>query len=191
MEQESQAYEMPKRTSFPSGAKLVIGLTWLWLLLLVPSLTDAYYSFFVFFFIFGGAFTLGIAWIVVSIHRPVLFRSMKNCAWWFSAPLAGVLMLILYAGDWDLQLRVSLCEDELNEYAVSVQPGTDDRTWRCVGLFSVNRTFMDDKGVVYLYTSTGFLDDYGIAYVPPGCDPPKRRQPMHLHGRWYWFREKF
>jgi hypothetical protein len=191
MEHELLGNEDQKRPSFPREAKWVIGLSWLWLMLLVPPLSDAYYSCFVFMCIFAGGSFLGFAWIMVSFHNPILFRPVKNCALWLSAPLTVLLMAILYAGDWDLQLRVELCEDALNEYAVSVQPGTDDRTWRRVGLFSVNRTYMDDEGVVYLYTSVGFLDDYGIMYVPPGGEPPKRRQPMLLHGRWYWFKEKF
>jgi hypothetical protein len=61
-----------------------------------------------------------------------------------------------------------------------------------VGLFQIDRL---DKspGAFALYTSDyGLFDRAGVAYVPPGSQPPSGvRIIHHLYGDWYRFWWKF
>lgn len=187
MKQEAVVAE---RAALPVSAKWIVGCAWLWLLISVLAFTDAACNFLVFLFLFGTGGILAFAWIIVS-HLHFMHLSRSRWKRWLSVPLIGILGIFLCLGDWDLGLRVALCEDDLIEFVESVQPGADpDFKARRVGLFFVDHT-SESEGVVYLYTSCDYLDRFGIAYVPQGRDIPQYRQVKHLHGHWYRFREKF
>jgi hypothetical protein len=60
-----------------------------------------------------------------------------------------------------------------------------------VGLFLVEG-IEEFQGAIFLYTSNGFINRYGIAYVPPGTElPPRRFLIKNLSGNWYSFGWRF
>jgi len=84
-----------------------------------------------------------------------------------------------------------ISEESLQSYVASVPAGAlPDRTRRWVGLFRVEET-EEYGGAIYLYTSHGFLDRHGIAFLPPGTTPAPRMSVRHLFGPWYNFTWRF
>ena len=64
------------------------------------------------------------------------------------------------------------------------------------GASAIDVPFRDDaspqrarEGAVLLYTNDGFLDRYGLVYLPPGTEPPAHiRNVRRVLGRWHRFR---
>jgi hypothetical protein len=162
----------------------------LWLLAAVPFLTNPGDLAPLLFAAAG--LLIGLAWLCVLLIPPHLPRSAGEACRWASVPLAGLLGLAAVSGP-GLMLRVALCERQLTAYVAGVPPGTGGiHPPKRVGLFSVDET-EEYQGIVLLYTDSGFLDRFGVAYVPPGKGPPQvfKVRFSHLYGPWYRFRWKF
>ncbi len=172
-------------------AKLLAVFACLWLLVALPFVTDAACPLFA---------TLGLAihWLILAfawlfgLWAPFLVRSSSARRWWLSAGIAGLLGLLLAFTDVGFMFRVALSERALGAYVATVPSGTKNSSHsnRLVGLFLVDGT-EENNGAVVLYTSSGFLDRYGIAYVPPGAIPPSGVSVKHLFGPWYRFKWRF
>lgn len=173
-------------------AKFLAVFAWLWLLAALPFVTDAACEFIASMLLAVTWMILAFAWLCGLLAAPFLFRSASARKWWFSAGLAGILGLLLAFTDVDFMLRVALSERALSAHVASVPPGTQNSIHpnRLVGLFLVDGT-EESGGAVFLYTSSGFLDRYGVAYVPDGAIPPSHLSMKHLFGPWYHFKWRF
>jgi hypothetical protein len=164
------------------GVRILTVLAWLWLAVALPFLTDAGCDMFVALGLAASWAVLGIIWLVLL---PVGWRT--GWAWLLSAGVAGCLGLVFGLTNLGLVLRVALSESSLAGYAAEVQPDFLHPPQR-VGLFLVDGESTYD-GIVFLYTSQGFLNREGLAYVPPGTELPAqipRHHLRHLYGPWYW-----
>jgi hypothetical protein len=167
-------------------------LSWLWLLVGLPWITDA------------SSGDLGLillaAWLLLSVFWGGLFlewyptsllsRAGRRCL--LASGLALLLGFVLGATRVGLTLRVALCEPVLTCHIANLPPGTRDyHEPRLVGLFWVHEE-QEHQGAVALYTSYGFMNRYGVAYLPPGTSLPRPiRHLQHLYGPWYAFEWKF
>jgi hypothetical protein len=169
-------------------ARSVVASSWIWLIVAIPSFTDAACDSFFFLNLGAAGFLIGAAWIVVTAARPSLLRRPK-LKWWLSVPCAGLLGVYLAATHDDLALRVFLCESSLRTHVAEVLDGRRHERPMSVGLFTVN--FESQwEGAVYLFTSRSFLNTHGVAYVPNGVAAPRTK--IHkLYGPWYQFDYRF
>ena len=166
--------------------RVIVVVSWIWLAAAVPFFSDAGISFGLWLLFAGSGVLLAFAWLNLSIFESGLWQSSTRW-WWGSVPIAIALGLFLQITDRDLDLRVSLCEGSLEKYVAGMPVGNSrDRTSRWVGLFHVEET-EQFEGAVYLYTTQGFLDRHGIAFIPPGVQAVGRKRVQHLHGSWYQF----
>jgi hypothetical protein len=170
--------------------RLIAAFAWLWLIAGIPFLTDAACNFMLELLLGVSGYTIGVVWVIFSWQRPaLLLRPVR--AWWLSVPVCGALGLTLLITDWDLALRVALCEDSLGEFVANVQPGAaTDLTPHWVGLFYVEQV-QEYQGGVYLFTSRSFLNRHGVAHIPPGVGVAPRMRVDHLYGPWYNFEWRF
>lgn len=187
-----QKKQIDRETSW-SPMSLLVALAWLWLVTVLPFVTDAACNMFIGFALAVSWMLLALVWLCVPLFAYPSLRSPRRRSYWLSAGLAGLLGLLLAFNNVGLQLRVALSERWLVEYVATVPPGTREslHPFRRVGLFWVDGTEEKD-GVVLLYTSTSFLNRYGVAHVPDGATPPTHlRNVRHLFGPWYSFEWKF
>jgi hypothetical protein len=143
--------------------RTLAALAGLWLVIALPFLTDAACIFPAALFLLATWVVLAVAWVVVGLAGWP--RSLRSRPWWFVA-VAGCLGAHLSFSDAGLIARVTLSRPWLDAYAREVAPGTaaaHEPRW--VGLFLVEQT-EEEGGVVFLYTSRGFLDRHGLAYAP-------------------------
>jgi hypothetical protein len=173
---------------------IILGIAGImWLLAAVPLLSDAGDGGFALVILAGSGFLLGFIWFTsVRFYAQVLhpwFWQAK--AWVAIVPLVGVIGFVLAYTDADLALRVWLCEPSLRRYAVNTVPHYSP-TGEWVGLFYVDE-LAASSGAFALYTDTeGLLNRAGIAYVPPGNQPPPGvRIKRRLYGNWYSFWWRF
>jgi hypothetical protein len=122
-------------------------------------------------------------------------RTWSGKLWWLSAAAAGTLGFLLAVTPVGLMARVALCQRSLERYAGKVlqEGGKEFHQAQLVGLFLVNGE-AQERGVALLYTSNGFLNRVGVAYIPPGTEPlPRipRHHLEHLYGPWYRFEWHF
>jgi hypothetical protein len=168
-------------------------LSWLWLGASLPFLTDASCFIFVEFVLAGTWLLLAVAWLALCVPSFLLGRTER--LWWLAAGAAGCLGLVLAFSDVGLMARIALCEPSLSSYAVQVPPGGGNpmHAAQPAGLFLIDGE-ENYQGIVFLYTSSAFINREGVAYVPPGTVVPPtipRRRLRHLYGPWYWFSWKF
>lgn len=161
-------------------------LTGTWLLVALPFLTDAACNMFVGMALSAAWLVLAVAWLVLPI-RPGVTRD--DMVWWACAANAGCLGLVLAFTNIGLIARIALSESSLIAHASHVAADGGDflHDQQLVGLFLVDGE-ESYQGVVLMYTSQGFLNREGIAYVPPGTPVPTqipRRRLRHLFGCWY------
>jgi hypothetical protein len=172
------------------GTRIHALLTWVWLLLALPFLTNTSCDLFIGLPLGCIWLLLGAVWLVIPFAPPTAFyiRAKRNC--WLASGFAGLLGLVLAFTDLGLIVRVALSESSLSAYATQVAPRDGD--WghepRLVGLFLVDGE-SNEEGIVYLYTGKAFIDRTGLALVPAGGKPSYRVR--HLYGPWYWFYWKF
>jgi hypothetical protein len=177
--------------SWLAAARLLVGTAWLWLLVVLPFITDAACSWLLWPFLAGSGIVVGVIWFPITAAEPRLLR-LRRIWWWASVPLVGVLAVLLQIGDLGLTARVFLCEAQLNHYIAEVQPGAGhDCTARRVGLFSVDKTQIYSNGAVYFFTSQSFLNSHGVAYVPEGVGAASRMSLRRLYGCWCRFDWRF
>lgn len=170
-------------------------LTWGWLIVALPFVTDAACNIFLVFLFSLAWLALAATWLAFapSLRR---FNGWPDLRWWLSAGMAGLVGLVLAFTDIGLMARIALCEPALVRHAEDVRTaGGNDAVhgFRPVGLFLVDGEEYVD-GVLFLYTSHGFIDREGIAYFPAEKGKPpnvSRRRMRHLYGSWYWFYKKF
>jgi hypothetical protein len=153
--------------------------TWLWLLATLPFLTDAGCSFFTGTLLFLAWVLLGIAW-----H----FRGRRRTAWmwWLTAVAPGCLAVVLTVTDIGLAARVALSRDWLDAHAQRA-PLKHEPQW--VGLFWVEQTQREGGGL-FLYTGSGIISRYGLAYAPTEQGPTRfgdRLLKGRLDGPWHRF----
>lgn len=138
-------------------------------------------------------FLLGVFWFVAVCFYAAVLRpwSWQARSWAAVVPLVGTFGFVLACTDADLALRVWLCEPSLRRYAVNTVPHYSP-TGEWVGLFYVDE-LAASGGAFALYTDReGLFDRAGIAYVPPGNQPPPGvRIKRRLYGNWYSFWWKF
>jgi hypothetical protein len=165
-------------------------LAWLWLLAALPHLTDAACPLPVGLLLFATWVLLAVSWLAVGVFS----RSRTGRLWWLAAGVAGCLGVVLAFTDIGLIARVAVSRPWLDVYARQVTPGTaaaHEPRW--VGLFLVEQT-EEEGGVVFLYTSRGFINRNGLAYVPQEEGTVRfggRRINDRLHGFWHSFEWKF
>jgi hypothetical protein len=110
-------------------------------------------------------------------------------AWCLTAVAPIAVGLILWFTDIGFSFRFALSKSALDDYVANANR-EEMKFWndpRRVGLFLVDGV-EEYEGAVFLYTSNGFLNRYGIAYVPSGQNPPPRRFLIkNLSGPWYTF----
>jgi hypothetical protein len=141
----------------------------------------------------GSGALLGIFWFAAVYCYLTELHSWKAKAWTAVVPFVGGLGFVLACTDADLRLRVWLCESALRRYAAVTPPYrsfSGKGEW--VGLFHVDE-LATSQGAFVLYTSAdGLMNRAGIAYIPPGSQPPPGvRIRRHLYGNWYSFWWKF
>jgi hypothetical protein len=176
-----------------AGPRLLAMLAWLWLLVALPFLTDASCVVFVGLALTCGWLGLGVAWLLLPLVARGALSTGARRAWYVAAAAAGVLGLVLAFTDVGLTARVAISDPGLTAYVEEVTSGAGKSPLppRWVGLFRVNRTLEYD-GVVVLFTSQDFIDEQGVAYIPPGKQLPSRFHPVrHLYGHWFWFNWHF
>jgi hypothetical protein len=167
-------------------------VAWLLLICAIPFLTDAAIDLIAFFVLGAADFFLAVTWMMITFLTRVPLRYRVHDWSWLSFLVAGYLGLVLATTNWGFAVRVALSEAALREYIAQVPAGAEE--WheaRKIGLFNVRKT-SEQAGAVFLHTSTSFLNEHGVAYVPGGQIPPGRiRLRGHLYGPWYSFEWKF
>jgi hypothetical protein len=167
-------------------------LAWLWVTVALVFLTDVSCSFGVGVGLLVFWVVLALQWLIMGLAGLPDLRSKRF--WWIAAGVAGCFGLVLTFTDVGLVVRTALSRPWLDAYAQKVAVDTRDQLHepRWVGLFRVDGTENRD-GAVFLYTSYGFFNRYGLAYIPPSMQSRKfnriRTHPML--GRWYTFEWKF
>jgi hypothetical protein len=168
----------------------IVAAAWVWLPFAVVYLTDAACPIHVEILLFLTGATLAVAWLILTAWSFTYFRKALPFGW-FSVPLIGAFAMTVGSTDFGFTARVVLSETALQRYVESLPPGDmTDRTPQSVGLFHVHETEKYD-GAVYLYTSSGLLNQNGVAYKPPGSQPAPRMRVWHLYGPWYSFEWRF
>jgi hypothetical protein len=166
-------------------------LAWLWLLLALPFLTDAACNVFAGLFLFGTWLLLAVAWLFVGLVG--LPHSLSSRLWW-AAAVAGCLGVGLAFTDAGLLVRVALSQPWLEAYARQVPLDSRDTLHepQWVGLFRVDGE-ENRGGAVFLYTSYGYLNRYGLAYIPSeqAFHQFSRMRKRPLLGEWHVFEWKF
>jgi hypothetical protein len=173
------------------GPAWLAALAWLWLLAALPFLTDTACN------VFAGLLLL-LTWVPLALAWAVEALAWRWHAWsrrWLLAAGAALgLGVALAFTDAGLAARAALSRPWLDAYArgVPLNGGESTHETRLVGLFLVDGTENVD-GVVFLYTNQGWLDRYGLAYVPSQQEgvPISHRSTRPLLGRWHAFRWKF
>jgi hypothetical protein len=183
------------RVMAPPAVRMLSWLAWLWLVAALPFLTDASCNLFVGFALSGTWLLLAVAWLVMPFSMPAFLLQRAARRRWLAAGFAGSLGLILAFTDVGLMIRIALCEASLSGYAAQIPPndGNSLHVPQPVGLFLVNGE-ENYQGIIFLYTSSAFINREGVAYVPPSTLPPSqlpRRRLRHLYGPWYCFTWKF
>jgi hypothetical protein len=167
--------------------RLLPPLAWFWLTAAIPFVTNVSMDFMAFLALVGSGITIGVLWLIITVAS---FRA-RMTLWWLSVPVAGLLGVLLATTGYGVTLRVLASEPWLKAYAEEVQaaPG---KTWdaRWVGLFYVDET-EEYNGVVYLYTATGFINRYGIAFNPRAKESARRIGVWPLYGPWCGFVWRF
>ena len=142
------------------------------------------------FLLLGPAF--GLAWMFL-LFATYKSYSRETIGLAFAVPLAGVLVVAALVTGADLKLRLWLCETELKQYAANapVDPPEFDAD-KMVGLFLVTGVKKSNSAFC-LFGPHGFLNRYGIAYIPVGTGPlpPEIRIQHSIYGDWYTFWWKF
>jgi hypothetical protein len=183
------AYKSPRL----AGVRLLAAFAWVWLLVALPEVTNAAGTFPLDLCLALIWLVLAVAWFILPFVSPGGVRSGPWRRWWLAAGVAGAIGLVFGLTDMGLRARLFLCEAEVAAYVTCVDPGTHEHFEppESVGLFRVDET-EEYGGAVLLYTQGGFIDRYGVAYVPPGAGlPPGTRVERHLYGNWYHFKWKF
>jgi hypothetical protein len=187
--------DVVRRTPVVLVALGVAGLVWL--LAAVVLFTDAGDGGLLSLALIGSGLLLGALWLA-SIQILLCTQTEQHgpwsrwaWAWALAVPLAGALGFALACTDADLALRVWLCEPSLQRHAATTAPYYSP-TGEWVGFFQVEE-LQTAQGSFALYTGTeGMYNRAGIAYVPPGSEPPPGvRIRSHLYGNWYRFWWKF
>jgi hypothetical protein len=169
-----------------TGQRLLIGCVCTWFLIALPFVTDAACDYPVVLFLGSTGILIALVWFIYTASGQLQPRAWR---WWASVPLVQLLVVILFATDLDLALRVALSENQLEESLKTRQNPTSDSSPKRVGLFAVSGKQHYDGGV-YFYTSTGFNNHWGVAKIPPGQLPPKVTA-CRLYGQWYKFKKEF
>ena len=174
------------------GERLLVRFAWVWLLLMLPFVTNATLNLCVTFPLILFGFVLAIFWLAMTAAKPSRC-SLRTGKRWLSVPLIGLLAMSSALTYWGLAFRVMLCETQLRI------AGDDAKTkeWhenfipRGIGLFHVDR--IETAGdAVYYHTSRDFINSAGIAYAPNGQqENSSHRLTQHLYGPWYRFWWKF
>jgi hypothetical protein len=168
---------------------VIVGFAWLWFVVAVESFTGAGYYFPILVLLFYGGVTIGVVWVIMSFKNwTILWKSARKR--WLSVPLVGVLGFVLAVTQWGFMARTKVSEDRLRTYVEAVRPGTSQRAPQWVGLFRVEET-EEYEGAVYLYTGHAFINRVGLAYMPPGAQPPEGIGVKHLFDDWYTFEWRF
>jgi hypothetical protein len=178
-----------------TGVRILAWLAWLWLVAALPFLTNASCNLFVGFALAATWLLLAGAWLVLPLGMPGVLLQRAGRRRWLAAGGAGCLGLVLAFSDIGLMIRIALCEPSLSGYAAQIPPGGGKPLHgpRPIGLFLVDGE-ENYQGIVFLYTSSAFIDREGVAFVPTGTTPPSqipRRRLRHLYGPWHWFSWKF
>jgi hypothetical protein len=177
-------------TRLPLPVWLVTCASWIWFLFALLYFTDAACPFTAFLALAGSGFLLGVAWFVLTAVWPHLVR-YPACFLWLTVPLVGLLACVLLLTGIGFVLRVALSEGALREcVANTAAAGGPKGGPSRVGLFQVEEVMVYREGV-YFYTTWGFLDRHGVAYLPPGSELAPRIGVRHLYGRWYSFKWRF
>jgi hypothetical protein len=167
------------------------GISFVWLIAALSILTDAGWDFFLLLGLLASGVILAITWIGITVAFLPEVLSAKVRLWWLSVPIIGAIgFSAAVAPDHALTLRVALSETSLIAYAKDAPAGYHFDQTQWVGLFHVKKSY-GCNGAVYLYTGCGFLDPYGVAYMPQHGGPAQRIRIYHLYGPWYSFAEKF
>jgi hypothetical protein len=178
------------RSAVPGHRALAVW-AWVWLVFALPFLTDAACNILVGLLLLGSWAVLALAWLVLGLVG--LPRSLGS-RWWWASAVAGCLGVVLALTDVGLAARVALSRPWLEDYARQVPRDKRNSSHepRWVGLFRVDGT-ENQGGAVFLYTGTGYLNRYGVAYIPPDERPRDfdkiRTRP--LLGPWESFVWKF
>jgi hypothetical protein len=119
-------------------------------------------------------------WSVLGV-RPVMVTTL----------LMAIVVMHSRVG---LRLRLSLCEQELTEFAQRVERGEEKvraiGSPRTVGLFTVQSTDAYE-GEVILITARSFSWSSGLVYKPDWVPELDGRKYRHLSGRWYTYETDF
>jgi hypothetical protein len=144
------------------------------------------------FFLALLGFCTAVAWFSYSV---ACFRSLKpwrRAAVWLAVPALGLVGVVGFPTGWPMAIRVWLCEQSLNEYAITANPDEQPRYQEVrvdrVGLFTVQHVDKSE-GSVLLTTSSTFVSLGGVAYAPDGvpASSPMTVNFTHLYGPWYRF----
>jgi hypothetical protein len=175
------------------GVRLLVVCALVWLVVALPSLTDAGAAYPLSLFLGGAWALLAWAWVRLPLLSLGRLRSRPWRRWWLTAGAIVTSGAVLAMTDLGTIARLYLCERQVTAYVTSVAPKTAEfqHEPRGVGLFRVVGTG-ESHGTVTVETTTGFLDRHfhGLVYAPKaeGELPMGKIQSRHLYGPWYAFR---
>jgi hypothetical protein len=185
-----QALTGTGRSVATSVACLLVAFTWLCLLLAVLFLSEPAHNFVAMLFLGASGLVIGTTWLIFTVVKPQLLSSTSR-RWWLTVPLAGGLGVVLLITNWGLALRIALCESTLHNHIAGLSAGSNvQRRPERIGLFRFEEV-EEYQGSVYFYTGSGFLNRYGLAYIPPGQRPAPWMSVRHVYGPWYTFEWRF
>jgi len=176
-----------------AAPKILALLTWIWLAVALPCLSDVARSFHTWLLLGSSWLILAVACIILPLFLHGFLEDRSGRVWWLSAVVPVAVGLTLWFTDIGLSLRFALSKSSLDDYVANAN--REEMKFfqgsRRVGLFLVDGV-EEYESAVFLYTSNGFLNRYGIAYVPSGINPPPRRFLIkNLSGHWYSFGWRF
>jgi hypothetical protein len=160
--------------------------SWAWLVVALPTFSDAGFEVLLGFILICGSVLVGLAQaVVVGIalgRRPVPARGFL-----IAGAVAVILTQLCWATDWDFRCRLWLSDASLRRHAEAVRARGPflREEGGAAGLFSFLWVHGFSDGSVEFVTGYGFKDPHGFYYVPTGARvPPGGR---HVYGPWYAF----
>jgi hypothetical protein len=195
MDRSTMTQDAPTQWRLRFAARATATVAWMWFGIAIPFVTDV---------VCDMRISLALAgtWLVLAFFVAACFLVLATFGAEFSlnasyrccviAVLPLFMALVFAFTDYGLIVRLKVCETWLDDYANAVPPGTSE--WhepRTAGLFYVERT-RESRGCVFLYTGAAFMDQEGIARIPPGARlPPRVYIISHLSGDWHRFGDRF